>query len=212
MFLSRVKPIGAILLAVGACAAGLGVVAQTPGDTKQHPSFDPQSLRLQLLVEARQREAAQQKELRDRTAAELQKLGARIERDVVTVNLVATNVTDDELKWLGVFPNLQVLYLHHTSIGDAGVANLRDLKSLTTLDLFDTRVTDAALEHLAEWMPHLEWLELSDTAVTDAGLRFLKGLRHLRRLDVRSTKVTDAGVDDLRPALPRLIILHGNQH
>jgi RNA polymerase sigma factor (sigma-70 family) len=212
MFLSRLKTIGAILLAVGTCAAGLGVVAQTPSDTKQDKPFDPQSLRLRLMVEARERAEALQTELRNRTAAELQKLGARIERDVVTVNLVATKVTDDELRWLSVFPNLRILYLHHTSIGDAGVANLRDLKSLTTLDLFDTRVTDAGMEHLAEWMPHLEWLELSDTQVTDAGLRFLKGLRHLRHLDVRRTKVTDAGVEDLRRALPGLDLLHGNQH
>jgi hypothetical protein len=44
---------------------------------------------------------------------------------------------------------------------DLALANLKALKSLTTLDLFDTRVTDAGLEHLAEWMPHLEELELS---------------------------------------------------
>jgi hypothetical protein len=73
-------------------------------------------------------------------------------------------------------------------------------------------VTDAGMEHLAEWMPHLEWLELSDTHVTDAGLKFLKGLRHLRHLDVSRTKVTDAGVEDLRRALPDLSIVHGNQH
>jgi RNA polymerase sigma factor (sigma-70 family) len=211
MFLSRLKAIGAILLAVGTCAAGVGVVAQTPSDTKQHRPFDPQSLRLQLRVEAREREQAVQRDVQNRTAAELEKLGARIERDVVTVNLVATKVTDDELRWLSVFPNLQVLYLHHTSIGDAGIANLRHLKSLTTLDLFDTRVTDAGMEHLAEWMPHLEWLELSDTHVTDAGLRFLKGLRHLRHLDISRTKVTDDGVEDLRRALPGLSIVHGNQ-
>jgi hypothetical protein len=82
------------------------------------------------------------------------------------------------------------------------------LKSLTTLDLFDTRVTDAGLAHLAEWMPHLEWLELSDTQVTDAGLRSIVGLKHLRRLDVRKTKVTAAGAEELHRALPGVEILH----
>ena len=174
--------------------------------------FNPQLLELRLRIEARETEDALKKEVRDRTAAELQKLGAKVEREVVTVNLVATKVTDDALRWLSVFRNLQTLYLHHTSISDAGVANLKDLKSLTTLDLFDTRVTDAALEHLAEWMPHLEWLELSNTQITDAGLGYLKGLKHLRRLDVRKTKVTDAGVEDLHRSLPGLGILHGKDH
>jgi RNA polymerase sigma factor (sigma-70 family) len=212
MFLSRLKTLGAILLAAGTCAAGLGVVAQTPSEPKEQKPFDPQRLQIQLMIEARQREEGLRKELQDRTAAELEKVGAKLKRDVVTVNLVATKVTDHELSWLSVFPNLQTLYLHHTKIGDAGVANLRGLKGLTTLDLFDTRVTDAGLEHLAEWMPHLEWLELTDTQVTDAGLSFLKGLKHLRHVDVRRTKVTGAGVEDLRRALPGAEILHGNQH
>ena len=93
----------------------------------------------------------------------LQKLGATVEWDVVTVNLAGNNATDDDLKYLSAFPKLQTLYLHHDPITDAGVANLQRLRNLTTLDLFDTRVTDDGLKHLSEWMPHLEWLELSDT-------------------------------------------------
>jgi hypothetical protein len=69
-------------------------------------------------------------------------------------------------------------------------------------------VTDAGLQHLAEWMPHLEWLELYDTQITDAGLETLKGLKHLRRLDIRKTKVTSAGVEDLHRALPGAEIVH----
>ncbi len=211
MFLSQLKTVFMILLAVGACIASLGVFAQQTSDTKQEQPTDPRLLQLRLILEAREKAAARLKEAQDRKAEELQKVGGKLERDVVKVNLVATKVTDNELRSLSVFPNLQVVRLHHTRIGDAGVANLSDLKGLTALDLFDTRVTDAGLEHLAEWMPHLEWLELSGTQITDVGLGSLKGLQHLRHLDVRMTKVTDAGVEDLRRALPGLKILHGNK-
>ncbi len=207
MFLSKLRTIGAILLAAGTCAAGLGVLAQTPSQTQTQTGtrYDEPirqlEQQLQSLKLARESEL-RHKERQDQAASRLEKLDARIERDVVTINLVATKVTDDDLKYLHAFPSLLTLYLHHTEIGDAGVANLQPLKNLTTLDLFDTRVTDAGLAHLAEWMPFLQWVDLNATRVTDAGLEHLKGLKHLRRLDVRKTGVTEAGAADLRRALP----------
>ena len=207
MFLSKLRTIGAILLAAGTCAAGLGVLAQTQSQTQTQTGtrYDEPirqlEQQLQSLKLARESEL-RHKERQDQAASRLEKLDARIERDVVTINLVATKVTDDDLKYLRAFPNLLTLYLHHTEIGDAGVANLQPLKNLTTLDLFDTRVTDAGLAHLAEWMPFLQWVDLNATRVTDAGLEHLKGLKHLRRLDVRKTGVTEAGAADLRRALP----------
>ncbi len=210
MFLSKLRTIGAILLAAGTCAAGLGVLAQTQTQTQTGTRYDEPirqlEQQLQSLKLARESEL-RHKERQDQAASRLEKLDARIERDVVTINLVATKVTDDDLRSLRAFPNLLTLYLHHTEIGDAGVANLQPLKNLTTLDLFDTRVTDAGLAHLAEWMPFLQWVDLNATKVTDAGLEHLKGLKHLRRLDVRKTGVTEAGAADLRRALPGAEIL-----
>jgi RNA polymerase sigma factor (sigma-70 family) len=223
MYLSRLRTIGAVLLAVGASAAGLGVLAQaqrptqTPPQTTNQTQSPPSTRfddairgmeeRLRMLRQARDAELARLAS-QDRTAAWVVKLGGRVERDVVSINLVATAVTDDDLKMLSAFPSLQTVHLHHNQIGDAGVANMQGLKNLTTLDLFDTRVTDAGLVHLAEWMPYLQWLDLNDTKITDAGLRHLKGLKHLRRLDVRKTNVTEAGVEELRRALPGAEILH----
>jgi RNA polymerase sigma factor (sigma-70 family) len=210
MFVSRLKTAAAVILAISACAASLAAFAQAPKRDAREQPFDPNELRFRLqrqalddMVKARERLDTVVQEVRDQTAEHLhQKLNAKIERDIVTVNLVATNVTDADLKALTVFENLQKLYLHHNSITDAGIANLRGLTSLRTLDLFDTRVTDAGLQHLAEWMPHLEWLELSDTKITDASMRAFKGLKHLRRVTVHNTGVTDAGAEELRRAVP----------
>ena len=218
MFYSRLRTIAAALLAFATSAAGLGVLAQTqiptqtqtqtqtPTGTRYDEAIRDFEERLRILKQMRDRELAHRED-QDKTAARLEKLGGRIERDVIAVNLVATKVTDDDLKLLSVFPNLQTLHLHHNEIGDTGVANLQRLGNLTTLDLFDTRVTDAGLVHLAEWMPFLQWVDLNDTKVTDAGLQHLKGLKHLRRLDVRKTNVTEAGVADLRRSLPGAEIL-----
>ncbi len=217
MFLSRLRTIGAVLLAVGASAAGLGVLAQTQTQTRDQTPSPPHTRyddairqteeQLQMLKRLRDAELAHRAG-QDRVVARIEKLDGRIERDVVAVNLVATAVTDDDLKMLSAFPSLQTVHLHHNKIGDAGVANMQGLKNLTTLDLFDTRVTDAGLEHLAEWMPCLQWVDLNDTKITDGGLRHLKGLKLLRRLDVRKTNVTEAGVEDVRRALPGAEILH----
>jgi hypothetical protein len=196
-----------MIIPVTACIAGLAVFAQTPANESKQQKFDPVELQMRIMVEARQKMDADLKAVRDQTAAHLEKLGARVEREVVAVNLVSTKVTDEGLKALRVFPDLQRLYLHHTGITDAGIANLQSVRSLTTLDLFDTRVTDAGLAHLAEWMPHLEWLELSDTSITDAGIRSLKGLKHLRRLNIQRAKVSDAAVEELRSAVAGLEIV-----
>jgi hypothetical protein len=209
MFLFRLKTAAALLLAIGIFAVGLRVLAQPPSSSRYDEQIRQLERQLDRLKRVREMEISQ-KEAQQKAVAELQKLGAVVEWQVVSINLVATKVTDEDLKLLTseAFPHLQTLHLHHTNIGDAGLANLKGLKTITHLDLFDTRVTDSGLEHLRDWMPYLEVLELSDTKVTDAALRSLIVLGHLRRLDVRNTQVTKAGVEETRRALPGLEILH----
>ena len=51
-------------------------------------------------------------------------------------------------------------------------------------------------------------LNLANTKVTDAGLKHLKGLTKLQEVDLMLTQVTDAGVKKLQLALPKCEILH----
>lgn len=78
---------------------------------------------------------------------------------------------------------------------DEGMAQLTALKTLSSLDLHNTRISDAGLKHLAE-LKGLEYLDVSDTDVTDAGLKALAGLTNLKFLRLPS-KVTDAGLKEL---------------
>jgi hypothetical protein len=58
------------------------------------------------------------------------------------------------------------------------------------------------LEHLKSLTKYLQCLDLEDTKVTDAGLEHLNGLTKLQVLNLRKTKVTDAAVKKLQQKLP----------
>ncbi len=84
-----------------------------------------------------------------------------------------------------------------TQVTDAGLEHLRGLTSLEELNLRFTQVTDAGLEHL-KGLNSLNELDLSDTQVTDAGLKHLKGLNSLEVLHIHDTQVTDVGLEHFK--------------
>jgi hypothetical protein len=85
------------------------------------------------------------------------------------------------------------------------MVHLKGLTNLRSLELTETRVSDAGMVHL-KGLARLQGLDLSGTDVTDAGLRHLKGLIRLQYLSLAWTKVTNAGVQDLWEALPEAVI------
>ena len=93
----------------------------------------------------------------------------------------------------------------NTKDTNVGLTELKQLKSLQTLNLDSAKITDAGLKELKE-LKSLQTLLLQGTLVTDAGLKELKELRNLQTLDLRGTKVTDAGVKELKAALPKIDI------
>jgi len=77
-----------------------------------------------------------------------------------------------------------------------------DLKRVTSLDLEDSKITDAGLKEVAK-LQKLEYLALRATKITDAGHKEVAKLEKLRNLSLYSTKVTRAGVAELSKALPK---------
>jgi Leucine-rich repeat (LRR) protein len=148
----------------------------------------------------------------DKSVAEIQKVGGKVERDekapekpVIIVNLATTQAGDAEVANVKGFEKLQKLTLNGTKITDAGLEHLKGLSNLQKLYLVDTKVTDVGLEHL-KGLANLQILSIVGTQVTDAGLEHLKGLTNLQTLFVYGTKVTDEGVNKLKEALPKLKI------
>ena len=110
-------------------------------------------------------------------------------------------VTDAGLAHLKELTNLETLDLEATKVTDAGLVHLEGLTGLENLVLEGTQIGDAGLIHL-KGLAGLEHLYLRSTQITDAGLVHLKGLANLKEVWLGDTQVTDAGVQDLQKALP----------
>ena len=121
-----------------------------------------------------------------------------------------TNINDAALAPLKDVTSLTDLNLAGTKITDAGLSAVAALTNLTRLHLELTTITDAGLAHLKK-LANLNYLNLYGTAVTDAGLENLKGLRNLKHLYLWQTKVTEAGAKNLKAALPDLDISTGTE-
>jgi hypothetical protein len=88
-----------------------------------------------------------------------------------------------------------LVQLWESSVTDAGLRELRDLKHLRRLNLGGTKVTNAGLNRLSHLMG-LRHLGLSGTKVTDEGLKVLGMFEHLESLDLSFTKITDTGLKE----------------
>ena len=113
------------------------------------------------------------------------------------LNLQWDYFADGDLAELKNMISLTTLNLAATRVTNAGLEHLKGLTSLSRLDLWGTQVMDAGLEHL-KGLTSLSHLDLGGTRVTDAGLEHLKGLTALTDLGLVGTQVTDAGLEHLK--------------
>jgi internalin A len=84
--------------------------------------------------------------------------------------------------------------LARTWATDADVEQVASMKTVKTLDLSLTYVSDRGIERLKA-LDHLEALNLSSAEfITDAAIAFLRGHRQLKTLNLRGTDVTDTSL------------------
>jgi hypothetical protein len=88
---------------------------------------------------------------------------------------------------LGELPALKRLYLHElASVGDAGLAHLKNAKAVEVLDLWSLpRVSDASVDVIAA-LPGLKELSIRETGITAAGLEKLAALPGLQSLTFKN--------------------------
>ena len=95
-------------------------------------------------------------------------------KDIATLRSLdlsdSLRVDDDGLSAIGQLHNLQELRLSRCSVTNGGVAQLRNLTRLKTLDLAGTMIDDEALTSLAG-LRDLEVLYVTNTEVTPAGAK-----------------------------------------
>jgi len=121
---------------------------------------------------------------------------------------LGASCSDQQLAPLPKIKNIVSLNLGKTSVTDAGLAYVKPLTGLVELHLEQTKITDQGLAQL-KGLVNLRYLNLYGTAIGDAGLEQLAGLRNLRNLYVWQTKVSDEGIKKLKQALPGVDIEKG---
>jgi len=96
-----------------------------------------------------------------------------LSRQIVSIDLGNSAVSDADLKALAEFPHLQKLHLQNLSIGDQGLQYLRDLRYLDVLNLSGTAISNKALDEISAWK-NLKKLYIYHTAVDPASIQSLK--------------------------------------
>ena len=117
--------------------------------------------------------------------------------------LIGKNVEDKHITPLSDIANLNELDLSNTKISGAGLAAIKNNKSMTKLSLANTVVDDAALKHI-EGLTNLMSINLYNTKVTDAGLAVLKNMKFLRKVYAWKSGITENGAAQLKKALPNV--------
>jgi hypothetical protein len=113
-------------------------------------------------------------------------------RNLIYLDLVATNIGDAGLANLKDCKELADLRLGITGVGDAGLANFKGCQKLRVLDLNGTRATDAGLANFRD-CPNLTDLALGIPGITDVGAGYFAGRTGIALLNLAGTDITDAG-------------------
>ncbi|WP_061209621.1 hypothetical protein [Leptospira borgpetersenii] len=111
------------------------------------------------------------------------------------ISFAGTPITDDKLKYLLIFPNLDNLTLTKTRITDAGLATLKDSK-IWSLDIDGTLVTNKAIQVLKDWK-HLKILNISYTNIDDGALEDILKL-NIGSLTAAGTNLSEKAKEKIR--------------
>lgn len=117
-----------------------------------------------------------------------------------SLELCYAGVQDNHLSRLRSLPNLEELNLDSCIISDWGIAHLIDnevMPNLTTLDLADTDISNAAMEKIAQF-ENMRHLSLFYCNITNRGLRHLASMKKLEVLNLDSRDIGDDGLKYLR--------------
>ena len=119
-------------------------------------------------------------------------------RELATLDLSLTRITDEGMAELKNLRNVTDLNLYFAEyVTDQGVAAIKDWKKLKRLNLHGTKSSDTALEHIAG-ITSLESLDVGSTLMTDVGLERLTTLTNLKELTMGGNELGDAGLQALR--------------
>lgn len=133
-------------------------------------------------------------------------IGEEYFTNVVEAEANTQQFTNQDLSQLKGLKELRSLRIFETDVTDEGIRSLEALKRLEVVDLRNNDVTDAGLAILGKFTS-LKKLLISGTNVTDEGVAHLSELHNLEVLFLSGTSVSDAGLAHLS-GLQKLYELH----
>lgn len=129
------------------------------------------------------------------------------EERLFRLELQRSRVRDTDLpEFVTWVPDLEEIDLTSTKITDEGIATIARLTSLRKVAISATKISAAALDHLAG-LPNLTDLYLVSIPITDDAIPALSKLNRLRKLSVSATQLTAEGVEELRQSMPGVLIV-----
>ena len=117
-------------------------------------------------------------------------------RQLLSLNAVLIDLTDESLSVLVSLPRLQHLGIGDEGITDQGLNCLADARSLKSLMLGCETVTDQGVAHLAA-LTNLEELQISGRGITGAGFGAFASFKKLKRLELSPRNMNDDGLSRL---------------
>jgi uncharacterized membrane protein len=87
-----------------------------------------------------------------------------LEKNIASIRLSGTKISDKSLKWISGLPNLSKLYLDNTLITDEGIALLKNTTELRYLNLVGSSITEKGLRALSS-LPLLKSVYLYQSEV-----------------------------------------------
>ncbi|NCU05112.1 MAG: hypothetical protein GXC73_14120 [Chitinophagaceae bacterium] len=116
------------------------------------------------------------------------------------------NLKEEDIKLLLLIKKQLVwLKLGNQPVNDAMLATIAQCKTITRLDLNQTKITDKGIVHLQQ-LPNLQTLNLVGTAVTANGLLQLKSNKQLQAVYIYQSAVDKKEYAALKTAFPETII------
>jgi hypothetical protein len=110
-------------------------------------------------------------------------------KDLKTLSINDTNITDDGLSQLKNLRKLEVLFLDGTAITDTGIKELAGLTELRRLFAKGTAITDVSIEAVRSNHEKLESLQVANTKITDQAIAHLERMPHLFYVSLDETAV-----------------------
>lgn len=124
--------------------------------------------------------------------------------------VTAAGNADSLVKLLGALKKQLVsLKLDHSDVSDSALGAIGDLLNLRRLQLSNTKITDAGLGRLGK-MKELTSVNLVGTQVTGKGVLQLKEIKTLKYIYLYKTGIAAAERDELKKSFPETILDFGN--